>query len=79
MKWKEFEAKYPQELYEQVRALCEERHEEAVQKGGRGAGICKFCYKRQGWWCFPCTTIKERYRERYGGILDDAMSPRRKV
>ncbi|MHA1209608.1 MAG: hypothetical protein ACTSSA_09455 [Candidatus Freyarchaeota archaeon] len=68
MKWKEFESKHPKELYSRVRQLCEEIHNE---KGGR---FCNYCYKREGWYCFPCKDIRKLYRERFGEPLEESTS-----
>jgi len=59
LKWKEFESRYPKGLYTKLRGLCEEVH--------RGSGFfCNYCYKQEGWFCFPCTNMRKLYEERTG-------------
>jgi len=63
MKWKEFEAKYSKELYEELRRMREEIH---ARKQSR---FCNYCYKREGWRCFPCSDMKALYQKRHGQPL----------
>lgn len=72
LKWKDFETKYPKELYSELRQLCEEIHK---NKGGWG---CNRCYNREGSFCFPCNEIKEVYKERFGVNLDDIISNKKR-
>ncbi|MFB0561195.1 MAG: hypothetical protein ACETWM_08265 [Candidatus Lokiarchaeia archaeon] len=67
MKWKDFEQKHPKDLYSELRQMCEEIH-------SKGSRFCNWCYKRDGWYCFPCNDIKERYEELHGKSLDDIIS-----
>ncbi|MCK4434853.1 hypothetical protein KAU92_05130 [Candidatus Bathyarchaeota archaeon] len=74
MKWQEFESKYPKELYDKIRQLCEEIHDEGVRRGGFSARFCSYCYKRDGWYCFPCNGTKDLFEKRYEESLAKAMS-----
>nr|MDO8079196.1 hypothetical protein [Candidatus Freyarchaeota archaeon] len=71
MKWKDFESEHPKDLSSELRRLCEEIH----SKGNR---FCNYCYKREGWYCFPCNNIKELYEERWGKSLEINESKKRK-
>ena len=74
LKWQEFQLKYPKELYDKVRQLCEEIHDEGVRKGGFSTRFCNHCYKRDGWRCFPCNGIKNLFEKRYEESLNKIMT-----
>jgi hypothetical protein len=63
MKWSEFEAQNPKELFKKLRQLCEDHHGEVMKKGGFSSRFCNHCYEREGWKCFPCSEIKKVYDE----------------
>jgi hypothetical protein len=69
MKWSEFEAQNPNELYKKLRQMCEDHHNEVMMKGGFSSRFCNHCYEREGWKCFPCREIRESYDERNGEPL----------
>jgi hypothetical protein len=65
VKWSEFEAQNPRDLYKKLRQVCEDYHSEVMRKGGFTSRFCNHCYEREGWKCFPCNNMAEIYEERY--------------
>ncbi|MBN1328155.1 MAG: hypothetical protein JXA54_01665 [Candidatus Heimdallarchaeota archaeon] len=74
MKWKDFKDKYPEEIYRNSRALCEEIHKKNIDKNNDSKTFCDFCYNKQGESCFPCGLIREAYLSRYGFVIDQLLS-----
>jgi hypothetical protein len=66
MKWSEFESQNPKDVYATARSLCEEIHGDYMRKGGLKSRFCNYCYKREGWKCFPCNDMKKLSENRYG-------------
>ncbi len=73
MKWSDFEAKYPDQ-YPKAKQLCEEILSERKTKGGFTGEFCGYCYDRQGWYCFPCSSMKKLYEERFSESLDTILT-----
>jgi len=74
MKWEEAKIKYPEELYDNLKQLCEEFNE-SVNKDKRVLTFfCNWCYKTKGSLCFPCVDMKRLYQEKYGSDLEQVLS-----
>jgi len=74
MKWEDAKNKYPEELYDKLKQLCEEFHE-SVNKDKRLLTLfCNWCYKTKGSLCFPCVDMKKLYQEKYDADLEQILS-----
>ncbi len=76
MKWSDFESKYPTEYYSQTRTLCEEIHANLTEKGGFAGHFCHECHQREGWYCFPCQSLREIYQTKIGNDLEKLLNQR---
>ena len=74
MKWEEAKNKYPEELYDTLKELCEEFNESVNRERRLLTIFCNWCYKTKGSLCFPCVDIKRLYQEKYSTDLGQILS-----
>ena len=73
MKWEEAKNKYPEELYDTLKELCEEFNESVNRERRLLTIFCNWCYKTKGSLCFPCVDIKRLYQEKYSTDLGQIL------
>ena len=59
MKWEDAREKYPEELFNTLKELCEEFNESVNREKRLLTIFCNWCYKTKGSLCFPCVDIKD--------------------
>jgi hypothetical protein len=74
MKWEDAKDKYPTELYDTLKQLCDEFNLEVNQDRRFLTFFCNWCKKTKGSLCFPCVDIKRLYLEKYGTDLEPLLS-----
>ena len=73
MNWEEAKNKYPEELYDTLKELCEEFNESVNRERRLLTIFCNWCYKTKGSLCFPCVDIKRLYQEKYSTDLGQIL------
>ena len=74
MKWQDAKQRYPDELYETLKQLCDEFNESVNTNKRVLTFFCNWCYKTKGSLCFPCVDMKRIYQEKYGQDLDKILT-----
>ncbi len=74
MKWEVAKNKYPEELYETLKQLCEEFNTSVNKEKRLLTFFCNWCYKTKGSLCFPCVDMKRIYQEKYNTNLEQILS-----
>lgn len=74
MKWEGARNKYPTELYDTLKQLCDEFNASVNKDKRILTFFCNWCYKTKGSLCFPCVDIKRLYLEEYGSDLEQILS-----
>ncbi|MCG3220226.1 MAG: hypothetical protein H7641_02500 [Candidatus Heimdallarchaeota archaeon] len=74
MKWEDAKEKYPEELFNTLKELCEEFNESVNREKRLLTIFCNWCYKTKGSLCFPCVDIKRLYLQKYDSDLEQILS-----
>ena len=74
MKWQDAKQKYPNELYETLKQLCDEFNESVNTNKRVLTFFCNWCYRTKGSFCFPCVDMKRIYQEKYGQDLEQILT-----
>ena len=73
MKWLDAKNKYPEELFNTLKQLCDEFNDSVNKDKRILTFFCNWCYKTKGALCFPCVDIKRLYQEKYKSELEQIL------
>jgi hypothetical protein len=74
MKWGEAQNKYPEDLFNTLKELCDEFNASVNENRKFLTFFCNWCYKTKGSLCFPCVDIKRLYLQKYETDLESILS-----
>ena len=74
MKWEDAKSKYPTELYDTLKKLCDGFNESVNRDKRILTFFCNWCKRTKGSLCFPCVDIKRLYQEKYDSDLEQILS-----